>query len=435
MVAPLGRVYTPTPLAQRLAALALDGWNGPKPPRICDPACGDGELLRAVREQNRKATLFGVDLDPAALRASRTSLGRTAQLHGADSLTHVWRDASFDIVVANPPWVSFSGRHAADLPPDRRADLRERFELFRSWPSLHAAFVQLAVRIARWRVAILLPAQVCDLERYAPVRAHLRAHGRLQEPALALGEDAFEGVVQPSCILILDRSAAPGEQGGHPIPMGEGTGEGGQYPALLDDLPRPPPALFGDIGVHTGNCARTVIGGTGTPVREGRDISPYRLGEPRKRFRDDYVAQSPEYFRASPLQVYRDVPIVLRQTASHPIAALHSKPTYFRNSVLACRGLPDVDDAVLVAWLNHPWIAAYHRAKVREAGQRAFPQLKMRHLRDLPLPHLAQAPVRELADAVAREGRVELVQELDDALARWIGGSLASAPSASNGLR
>jgi len=422
MVAPLGRVYTPPPLAQRLATLALDGWTSPKPPRVCDPACGDGELLRAVRARCRHAALFGVDLDPHAVKSARGSLGHTAQLHRADSLAYLWRDRSFDIVVANPPWVSFSGRQAAPLTPDRRAALRERFELFRSWPSLHSAYVQLAVRIARWRVAILLPAQVCDLERYAPVRAYLRAHGRLQEPALALGEDAFEGVTQPSCIVVLDRSAAPGQQGGHPIPLGEEREEGEGYPPLLDRLPRPPRELFGDIGVHTGNCAKKVIGDEGVPVREGRAITPYELASPCKRFRHDYQAQGDEYFRAAPLQVYRDVPIVLRQTASHPIAALHGAATYFRNSVLACRGLPGVADEVLVAWLNNRLVADYHRARVREAGQRAFPQLKMRHLRDLPLPDLAGVPepVARLARKVAREGRIEFREDLDAALARWV---------------
>jgi len=435
MVAHLGRIYTPTPIAQRLAAFALDGWDASKAPRVCDPACGDGELLRAVREQRADASLFGIDIDSSALAAPVGS--RTELLH-ADALTYAWRDRSFDIVIANPPWVSYSGRHAAPLPPDRRTALRERYELFRSWPSLHAAFVQLAVRIARWRVAILLPAQVCDLERYAPVRSFLRAHGRLREPALSLGEDAFDGVIQPSCILVLDRSLAPGVQGDHPILLGEGRGEGVAvlegagtregagirqgYPALLDRLPRAPRDSFGDIGVHTGNCSRALIGIEGVPVREGRDIAPYALAAPRKRFRSNHVAAGSEYFRAAPLAKYREIPIVLRQTASHPIAALHTDPTYFRNSVLACRGIPGVADDVLVAWLNNSLVAAYHRARVRESGQRTFPQVKVRHLRDLPLPALGRVPdsIRGLAQKVAREGRIQFAQDLDAALARWV---------------
>jgi methylase of polypeptide subunit release factors len=146
MIAPHGRVYTPPPLAQRLATLALDGWTSAKPPRICDPACGDGGLLRAVRARCRDAALFGVDLDPGALISSRGSLGPAAQLEEADALTYPWPDGPFDVVIANPPWVSYSGRQAAPITPARRALLLERFELFRSWPSLHAAFVQLAVR-------------------------------------------------------------------------------------------------------------------------------------------------------------------------------------------------------------------------------------------------------------------------------------------------
>jgi len=422
MVAPIGRVYTPPALARRLAALALDGWRGPKPPRICDPACGDGELLRAVHERRPDAELHGFDIDPTALAAAH---GLRAELGCGDSLFHPWEERAFDIVIANPPWVSYSGRHAAPLAADRRAALRDRFELFRSWPSLHAAFVQLSVSISCWRVALILPAQVCDLERYAPVRAFLRAHGRLTEPATALGEDAFDGVVQPSCLLVLDRAVASEVVGGHPIELGEEREEG--YPEMLDRLPRPPRELFGDFGVHTGNCARKIIvelgiGELGAPVREGRDIVPYRLAPARKRFRDDHVATGEEYWRSSTLARYREVPIVLRQTASRPIAALHTDPAYFRNSVLACRGLPGVADEVLVAWLNNELVARYHRARVREAGQRSFPQLKVRHLRDLPLPDLARVPasIGRLATKVAREGRIDLGGDLDTALARWV---------------
>ncbi|MHC4955377.1 MAG: methyltransferase domain-containing protein [Planctomycetota bacterium] len=419
MIASRGCVYTPAPLADRLASIALHGLAASEPPRVCDPACGDGALLDAVRDIRGDARLYGVDLDAAALVSARARLGSAASLERGDALARDWADAPFDVVVANPPWVSFSGRHAAALSAQRRAELRQRFTLFRSWPSLHAAFVELAVRLASARVALLLPAQVCDLERYGPVRAHLRAHGTLRTPALALGEDAFDGVVQPSCIVLLERGSPEQCADDAPIPLDH---EAAGYPDMLDRLPKPPPRLFGDIGVHTGNSARRLIGSTGAPVREGRDVTAYRLAAARRRFVDDAQPAPGEYFRAQPLERYREIPIVLRQTADRPIAALHHDPTYFRNSVLACRGLPGVPDELLVAWLNHPLVTAYHQTKVREAGQRAFPQVKVRHLRDLPLPDLARAPhdTARLARLVAREGRMDLAEELDAALARFV---------------
>jgi len=413
MIAPRCRVYTPAPLAERLAALALEGWPADVSPRVCDPACGDGALLDAVRAQRPDAQLWGADLDGGALSAARARLPAT--LLETDALAHAWGDAPFDIVIANPPWVSYSGRQAAPLVPTARAALRERFQLFRSWPSLHAAFVELAVRLASGRVALLLPAQICDLERYGPVRAFLRAHGALTEPAIALGEDAFDGVVQPSCMLLLDRRGVSTRQGDAPIPFGT---EAATYPSLLDRLDRPPPELFADVGVHTGNCSRRLIGDRGAPIREGRDIDAFVMHSPRRRFDDAAVPADGEYFRASPLDRYRGFPIVLRQTADRPIAALHREPTYFRNSVLACRGLPGVADALVVAWLNSSLVARYHRARVRESGQRVFPQVKVRHLRDLPWPDLRAAPAHIVQ--LAKAAPACDLNELDRAWERWL---------------
>jgi hypothetical protein len=418
VIAPTGRVYTPADLARRVARLALARLPRDEPLAVCDPACGDGSLLVAVQRLRPDARLFGVDVDAAAIARARARLGSRATLVCADALDRRWVEGPFGVVVANPPWVSFSGRQAQPIDDARRADLRGRYALFRSWPALHSAFVELAVRLARDRIAMLLPAQVCDLERYGPVRAYLRTHGRIVEPALPLGERAFQGVVQPSCLLTVDRRGISSTFGNHPVPLRPSAAD---YPGVLDALPRPPAHLFADIGVHTGNCARKLIGDRGEPVREGRDVTPYALAAPRRRFASGYEPVGEEYFRAAPLAQYRAIPILLRQTADRPIAALHAEPAYFRNSVLACRGLPGVDDALVVAWLNNSLTARYHGATVREAGQRSFPQLKVRHLRELPMPDLRAAPasIVALARAVAREGRLERAAELDAAFAAW----------------
>jgi len=419
VIAPAGRVYTPADLARRLARVALARIPRDVAPAVCDPACGDGALLDAVRTLRPDARLYGVDVDAGALSKAHTRLGGNATLVHGDAIARRWTEGPFNVVVANPPWISYSGRHAQPLADDRRAALRERYPLFRSWPALHSVFVELAVRLCRDRVALLLPAQMCDLERYGPVRSFLRTHGRIEEPARPLGERAFGDIVQPSCLLVIDRRGVSPDFGAHPIALREPRHD---YPALLDALPRPPKGMFADIGVHTGNCARKLVGSGGAPIREGRDVRPYRLGEPRRRFRFDYEPKRCEYYRASPLERYREVPILLRQTADRPIAALHTSPAFFRNSVLACRGLPGVDDALVAAWLNNSLVARYHQATVREAGQRSFPQLKVRHLRELPMPPLQDAPraLAALARAVARGKDLHLAAELDCAFAGWI---------------
>jgi hypothetical protein len=178
---------------------------------------------------------------------------------------------------------------------------------------------------------------------------------------------------------------------------------------------RPPPESFGDIGVHTGNCAGKLLRPGGAPIREGKDVRPYSLASPSRTLLADRPRRDGEYYAIRPLECYRSVPILLRQTASRPIAALHTEPTYFRNSVLACRGIPGVPHELVVAWLNSSAVARFHQASVREAGQRAFPQLKIRHLRNLPMPRFDQwdDELVELAGAVAMDGRLDLVVRLD----------------------
>ena len=89
--------------------------------------------------------------------------------------------------------------------------------------------------------------------------------------------------------------------------------------------------------------------------------------------------------------------------------------------MLACRGVDGVPHELVVAWLNSSVAGRYHRSRVREASQRSFPHLKIKHLRDLPVPDWSAAPRRlaALARAVARDGRLDLAPELEESFARW----------------
>jgi hypothetical protein len=361
----LGRFYTPRGLADEVVRRALGPLKGRERLKILDPACGEGVFLAAARDfLGADHEFVGVDVDAAAL--ARVPEG--VETRHADALACDWGDETFHAVIGNPPWVSFSGRHAAPLDAARRAVLEE-YETFRGWPSLHAPFVELSVRLATERVALLLPAQVCELDGYAPLRAHARKRGSLA--VSQFGEDAFAGVTQPTCAWIIERGAVTDDTRAED-PFGH--------------CPRPPAGAFGDIGVHTGNCARKLLDRGSAPVREGRDIAAFSCATPRRTLDASRAKQPGEYYRVGSLERYRSVPILLRQTAARPIAALHTDPTYFRNSVLACFGLDGVDDARVVAWLNSTPIGWYHRTRIAESNQRTFPQVKLRHLRDLPLP-------------------------------------------------
>ena len=110
---------------------------------------------------------------------------------------------------------------------------------------------------------------------------------------------------------------------------------------------------------------------------------------------------------------YRDATFVIRQTAAYPIVGPREHALHFRNSLLALFSPSDgFDVRYLVALLNSKLLRFVYSETVREAQQRAFPQVKVKALQSLPLRKLdlARASDRRRHDAI-----VELVQAALDA--------------------
>ena len=396
------------------------------PLRVLDPACGAGALLVAAGklagEAGRAIELVGLELDAVRAREARerlAALGPTVSfvVEQADALE---RDAwpASTAILANPPWASFSGRETArDEALTRHADLARGTG---RWPSLHGAFL---ARIARHvaqeatRARVLLPASVAELEGYGPLRAEVTARAELSGPPTALEQDAFAGVSVPAIELALAPRTRPGR--GSERPWWVPDPEVRELLAPLHAVPRLPPAAYSDPGVHTGNAAALLVYDEREDLpglREGRDLSPYALAPPRRRL-DVNLEPTPERrFRRGPFERYRRVPILLRQTARRPLAALHVDPTYFRNSLLACEPPPELDPAFCVAVLNSSVAGAWHRLSFAEARQRSFPQVKVSHLRTLPFPFLRRDAAPTLHDHMAslvRTRGAEAHEELD----------------------
>ena len=315
-------------------------------------------------------------------------------------------DSGFDAVVGNPPWASYSGRQAVPLNEVDGDYFSLTYKVFKGWKSLHSMFVERILALVRKEgtLGILLPAQVADLDGYQSVRAAVRRAHALREPLPYFGESAFVGVVQPAFALIAVGSPrrTSGDLGSSPFLLGEQArqtqdtrlqADGRSLSAIVEHLEkwsRAPAEAFADPGIHTGNCSKKLVLeapiGECAPVREGKNIHAYRLEPAEKWVRLDYAPAPGEYFTIRLKEVYVQVPILLRQTAARPIAVPHTSPTYFRNSVLACRGITGVPIEAVVAWLNSSAAALFHVIGVREANQKAFPQVKVKHLRNLPMP-------------------------------------------------
>ena len=434
-----GIVDTPPQLALTLAQALLP--QCPEP--VLDPACGTGELLLAVLRHTRVSAdwagrnLFGIELRPDRARSARErirlELGCEADsllaqclernIRCADGLDPATNWPTGTHVIANPPWVSLSGRQAAELPAEREQLYRRSWAAFAGWPSLHGAFLE---RIARHlaecegRARVLVPAPVCELDGYRATRGLVLAHSVLDGDPVELGEGAFPGITQPAVVVALRGRASLAALDSAPwiATPGAGRDEAVEFAVELEArlvrFPRLPARSFADPGVHTGNSARDLVfddpGPGRAPVRVGRNLTAFSLAAANRYLRVDLEPGSGRVFRVPSLERMRAFPVLVRQTAARPIAALHEPGAHFRNSLLACRVVPDLDPAFVVAVLNGPVAGAWHRMAFRDARQRAFPQVKVKHLATQPFPIACRSERPEFHDDIVR--RVHALRSL-----------------------
>ncbi|MDP1820159.1 MAG: N-6 DNA methylase [Acidimicrobiales bacterium] len=197
-----GAHYTPAPLAERIAALALPR---PAPLPVVDPACGAGALLLAVGRRLVDAgvpavavardLLWGCDIDPIAAATTEAAIalwsGGTApgpgHLVAADALRSgaaAWPDppaTGFGAVVANPP---FQGQLAAATarPAAEQAALRARFgDAMSAYADSAALFLLLGIELCRpgGRVAMVQPTSTASSRDAGATRRAVADRARL----------------------------------------------------------------------------------------------------------------------------------------------------------------------------------------------------------------------------------------------------------------
>ncbi len=479
-----GSFYTPVAVAEHVAREALArrraeiaalpegerraAWLAT---RVCDPAMGAGVFLLAVLRQIAaesgaplteiaRACLAGVDKSPLAVAVAEASLSLAAgapgrlctgdalvgpPLGGAKTLLPSegfdWNAAfphaseGFHLVIGNPPWIAFAGRAAQPLAPALRAYFREHYRTLSGYPTLHGLFVERAAALApAGTVALILPSPLADLDGYRPVRRVLAERHTVREPLLEFGQDAFAGVTQPCFALIADPGADP--QGGERTwRLSERQKSGAvasevNVPDVLGRLSRAPTLpreLFGEMGFQSaGEVSRSLFLRADAPddahvypLLEGRNVREFFQGQPRLFLNPDRDVLAKARCRLRPRDEYARARFVVRQTAAWPIAALHGGLP-FRNSLLAGFDHEDLVPELVVALLNSALYRALHVAARRDARQAAFPQMKIAHLRALPMPpadpdrrgRLCALTERATANGISAELRQELDREV-----------------------
>ena len=309
--------------------------------------------------------------------------------------------AGFSAVVGNPPYLSFSGRQAVKID-DRLREYYARRYPGAGWHTSHGLFVAKAHYLTSRMVGLIVPDQVGHLDGYESLRATVTELSSLVTVRY-WGESVFPGVVTPALTLVTDKA----HRGGSAIETADGARVGCR---ILAGSPWTPPSphaklieklrdqaasldtCFADPGVHTGNCSKKLIlacdeaPADSVPVLEGKQVERYVCRRPTKALRLGYKVAKGEYFTIRPRERYRNASFVIRQTAGHPIVGPRLHAEHFRNSLLALYPPDDGRDVrFVVGILNSRLMRYVYKVTVRESSQKAFPQVKVRSLRSLPI--------------------------------------------------
>jgi len=354
-------------------------------------------------------------------------LGEGDELHEFDwpsAFPQAFRSGGFDVVIGNPPYLSFGGRQAVDLPERVRKYYDKQYESA-GWPTAHTLFLERSLRLlSRQYVSFIVPDQVGHLAGYTSIRRIATREGGVAEVRY-WGENVFKGVITPALTLIVDKqrhgcptqifakSGAPSSgvvAGGDPWTFSASAVLIRRLHSNSFSLDK----LVGDCGIRTTSAKDQVTTlsdakGKFLPALEGKRVQRYSCDPPEIAVRLD--SRKPLHNTSNDRR-FRAAVFLVRQTASFPIVGPHEHATHFRNSLLA---LFAPDDGLhvhyLVALLNSRLLRFVYTETVRESQQRTFPQVKLAALRSLPMRKI------DLANPNEKTEHDALVRLVDDALA------------------
>lgn len=210
----LGAVYTPASLADWVARTFIEMASLPSNAVVCDPACGDGELLRAVQANRPSMTLLGIDVDPSAVETALKRKGEGRFLFmNCDALgspdssripswAFLFGKKNIDGVIANPPW-------GADLNASRQELTAIGYSFAKGQFDSWNLFVEATLNNLRpaGTAAFIIPDSIF-LPEHARMREFL--HSNVQIALIArLGEGFFPEVFRGTAIVIV-RKTPPG---------------------------------------------------------------------------------------------------------------------------------------------------------------------------------------------------------------------------------
>jgi len=394
--------------------------------------------------------LFGMDVATEAVRACRLRLARTAgdahrpvrpldlsrRIVCGDSLLGPAQDAAFDIVLANPPYVSFGLRGNPAARKAWAAAIRQQYPRSAEYKlSTYAVFVDRCLSLTR-------PGGVCCCitpdsyllgRHFAKLRRRILADCAIRALFL-IEEDFWKGAVVGRPVIGVFRPGGPSGdvttvRARSLADLTAGRIESYAYPqAYFAGLPRSRFRLLfsaedrrfveameraagrlgdvvsfasGLIGRH-GRAAIVADSSRGPTWRRGidsgGDVLPYRV-----RYRGKYLNFAADVLKSGFRDARYDEPkLLLRQTGDRLIAAYDPDGLYCLNNVHVGNARDEsVDVRLIVALLNSDLLNRYYRIISLEAG-RALAQVDIDVLEDLPFKRPSAADERELLAVVGQ---------------------------------
>jgi adenine-specific DNA methylase len=182
-----GGYYTPAPVARFLAR-----WVRAAGPRIVEPSCGDGRILRELA--GRSSQVHGVELLAGEAAKSRAF----APVDAANLFSWLVENeaAGWDGVAGNPPYIRFGNWASEQREPALELMRREGLlpsRLTNAW----VPFVVASTVLARdgGRVGLVLPAELLQVGYAAPLREFLLTRYR-EITLVTFARLLFDGILQ-----------------------------------------------------------------------------------------------------------------------------------------------------------------------------------------------------------------------------------------------
>lgn len=203
----IGQFFTPEPIAELMA----DAVREVEPATVLDPGVGGGILLRAVGEGPK---LFGLDIDVSAVELSAVSTPGEHEIAVGDFLdAERWplTEATFDAIIANPPYVRHHNLSAEHKLLARHYSTRLGLKVSSLSGSYVYFFLEALLRLNDGgRLVFITPTEFLDVRYGQAVKEALLDHCEINEIlVLEMDELAFEGVLTTSAITIATKRESP----------------------------------------------------------------------------------------------------------------------------------------------------------------------------------------------------------------------------------